>query len=130
MPKNVVKGVARAARPLGRTLRDARIKRGLSLRDLERVTGIAVSQLSRMELGTRKNPSFATIARVAAALGVSLDVLSASAGIGGGDSFDDGRIPGAVKVLKALEIARVNAVATLDAIESTGQRAAQLKQRR
>jgi transcriptional regulator with XRE-family HTH domain len=109
MPKRVVKGVAKSVRPLGRAIREARIKRGFSLRDLERVTGIAVSQLSRTELGTRKNPSFATVARIAVALGVSLDVLSASTGIGVGDSFDDGHVSNGAKALKVIESARAHA---------------------
>ena len=37
MPKKAVKGTAKAGRPLGQILRQARVKRALSLRDVERI---------------------------------------------------------------------------------------------
>ena len=80
--------------------------------------------------GTRRNPSFATIAHIAAALGISLDVLSALTGIGVGDYLDDGRVSNAAKTLKVIESARANAQATLDAIEVAGYKATQSNKRR
>lgn len=130
MPKKAVKGAAQTGRPLGRILREARVKRALSLRDVERMTGIAVSQLSRMELGARANPTFGTIARIASALGLSLDTLSALSGISGGSAIDDGRLPDAARMAKALEIARVNAQGTLDAIAGSGCKVAPTRKHR
>lgn len=130
MPKKAVKGAAKAGRQLGQILREARVKRALSLRDVERMTGIAVSQLSRMELGARENPTFGTVARIASALGLSLDTLSALAGIGGGAAADDGRLPDAARMAKALEAARANAQATLDAITVSASRVAPARKRR
>ena len=92
--------------------------------------GIAVSQLSRIELGVRQNPKFGTVACVASALGLSLDTLSALAGIGEGSVTDDGRLAEATRIAKALEAARVNAQATLDAIAAAGYKAAPARKRR
>lgn len=130
MPKKAVKGAAQTGRRLGQILREARVKRALSLRDVERITGIAVSQLSRMELGARENPTFGTIARVASALGLSLDTVSTLAGIGRGTATDDGRLPDVARIAKALEAARVNAQATLDAIAAADHKATPARKRR
>ncbi|ALG13714.1 helix-turn-helix domain-containing protein [Kibdelosporangium phytohabitans] len=55
-------------------LRRAREKKGVSLADLARVTGISTSTLSRLESGQRK-PSLELLLPVTAALGVPLDEI-------------------------------------------------------
>jgi DNA-binding XRE family transcriptional regulator len=54
---------------IGKRVRRRRTERGLTLADLERKTGIHVSNLSRLE-ACRHNPSWDTLERVAAALGL------------------------------------------------------------
>jgi transcriptional regulator with XRE-family HTH domain len=130
MPKKAVKGAVQTGRPLGRILREARVKRALSLRDVERMTGIAVSQLSRTELGVRENPGFSTVARIASALGLSLDTVSALAGMSEGNTVDDGRLPDSARIANALETAYVNAQTTLDAIAASGYKATPARKRR
>lgn len=60
------------ARPaFGRRLRDLRRAARLSLRDLERLTGLSRGALSMLESGKRE-PYFSTVVRIAEAMGVSL----------------------------------------------------------
>lgn len=54
----------------------AREARGLSLRDLGRLTGIQSSHLSEFETGTRSNMRWRTVVRLARALDLSLDDLA------------------------------------------------------
>jgi transcriptional regulator with XRE-family HTH domain len=61
---------------LGSALRAARTARGLTLRDLEKLTGMSQSQLSQIETGYRADPSFSTVSKIAKAVGVSLDGLA------------------------------------------------------
>ncbi|ONI85839.1 XRE family transcriptional regulator [Actinosynnema sp. ALI-1.44] len=58
-------------------LRRAREKKGVSLADLTRVTGISTSTLSRLESGQRK-PSLELLLPVTAALGIPLDEIVAA----------------------------------------------------
>jgi len=67
---------------LGSTLRQAREATGLSLRGLARKIGISPAQISQIEGGTRKSPGFQSIAKIAAALSLSLDEVAAAAGLG------------------------------------------------
>lgn len=60
-------------RVIGAVLRDARERSGLSLKDLERMTGFSASQISKVERSMRPDPSFGTVVRIAVALGLSLD---------------------------------------------------------
>jgi transcriptional regulator with XRE-family HTH domain len=57
----------------GEVLRAIRVSAGLSIRDLARVTGIATGQLSQLETGVKRDPTFTTACNIARALGVSLD---------------------------------------------------------
>ena len=61
---------------LGTSLRKAREQAGLSQSGLARAAGIAPDVVSRIESGARANPGFATVARLASALGLSLDALA------------------------------------------------------
>lgn len=58
----------------GRRIREARVGQGLSLEKLARLTGISAPALSLIETGKR-DLRLTTLARIAAALRVSLDAL-------------------------------------------------------
>jgi DNA-binding Xre family transcriptional regulator len=64
-------GAVRALRGFIALLRQERERRGLSLRDLSAMTGIDDAALSRLETGKNLNPTFDTLARVAAAFGMT-----------------------------------------------------------
>lgn len=55
------------------TLKAARESAGVSLRDLEKSTGISRGNLSRLENGS-SNPTIATLRRYAAAIGKSVQI--------------------------------------------------------
>jgi transcriptional regulator with XRE-family HTH domain len=61
---------------LGRFIRTERRKAGLTQTELARKAGIAPNHLSRLESGEKIDPRFATVASLAAALGVSLHTLA------------------------------------------------------
>ena len=65
---------ARAVRAVCAALKVARQERGLTLGDIERMTGIDRSALSKLERGVRPNVTFETLGRYAAALGKQLVV--------------------------------------------------------
>jgi transcriptional regulator with XRE-family HTH domain len=60
------------ARSIGRTLRDLRKQRSLSLNDLARSSGVSTSMLSQMENG-RSTPSVAVLWKIAKALDVPVN---------------------------------------------------------
>ncbi|MFB2579656.1 helix-turn-helix domain-containing protein [Herbiconiux sp. P15] len=84
---------------LGARLREARLKRGLSLRSVAQSLGVSASLISQVEIG-KTQPSVATLYAMASHLGVSLDDLlgmgagsiasaggaSAGSGSGSGDA--------------------------------------------
>lgn len=51
---------------IGETLRDARLARGLSIRDVERLIGISDKVLRMIELGQTRHPRPATVNRLLA----------------------------------------------------------------
>jgi DNA-binding Xre family transcriptional regulator len=63
---------ARALRAVCASLRDTRHEQGFTLGDIERMTGIDRSALSKLERGERPNVTFETLGRYAAALGKHL----------------------------------------------------------
>jgi len=56
------------------TLKAKRQERGLSLTDLQRLSGIDRARLSRLESNPHANPTIETLARIAVALGVEIRV--------------------------------------------------------
>lgn len=64
----------------GRRIREARVGQGLSLEQVARLTGISAPALSLIETGKR-DPRLTTLARIAAALRVSLEALVADKSI-------------------------------------------------
>jgi transcriptional regulator with XRE-family HTH domain len=74
-------GVPRRSDPqvgLARAIRKARTDADLNQNDLARLVELDPSQMSRLERGT-SNPSWGTVRRIAAALGVTLAELAALA---------------------------------------------------
>lgn len=67
--------VKHAAGTLGALIRQARERAGLSLRNLEAITGIPRATLNRLELDQVDNPSPDTLLRVAEALELNSDDL-------------------------------------------------------
>jgi transcriptional regulator with XRE-family HTH domain len=65
---------------LGQVLRDARKRRGLSLRDVERETGVSNGHISLIESGTVLRPSPNILNRLAALYGTSYSLLMELAG--------------------------------------------------
>jgi transcriptional regulator with XRE-family HTH domain len=70
---------------LGATLKQARMDAGLSLRDVERRTGVRSGHLSQIETDTIARPELAILWELAATYGVDFGRLSALAGYGGGE---------------------------------------------
>jgi transcriptional regulator with XRE-family HTH domain len=65
---------------LAKTIREARSRRGLSLRELGDATGLATSYLNRLERGQVAEPSCHTLRAVAGALQVPYARLMKQAG--------------------------------------------------
>jgi len=62
-------------RTLQERLRSVRTARQMTIRDLANETGLSVSQLYRLEKGERPRVAAITLARIAQALGTSVDYL-------------------------------------------------------
>lgn len=74
-----------AARILGKRVRDQRLKFALSQDDIANLAGINVSNYGKIERGL-SNPTFHTVLRIAAVLGVDPSVLVTGLGL---DSLPD-----------------------------------------
>lgn len=61
---------------VGQVLKMAREIKGMSLRQLERETGISNALLSQIETGAVKRPGFHNVVMIARVLGVKLDTLA------------------------------------------------------
>lgn len=61
---------------LGQLLKMAREIKGVTLRDLERETGISNALLSQIETGHVRQPGFQNVVKIARALNVKLDTLA------------------------------------------------------
>ena len=62
------------------TLRAARLRAGLTVRELAEATGLTSSTISRLETGQIASPRPEKLVRLAAVLGISIDDLYAGAG--------------------------------------------------
>ena len=65
---------------LGSLLRDARTRKAMSLRDVERATGISNGYLSLLETGAARKPSPEFLEKLANAYGASYELLMELAG--------------------------------------------------
>jgi transcriptional regulator with XRE-family HTH domain len=79
----MIAGMA-ADETLGDTLKAARTAAGLSLRDVEKRTGVRSGHLSQIETNTIARPEMAILWELAATYGVDFARLVALAGYGGG----------------------------------------------
>lgn len=68
---------------LGKQLRLARVRLGLTQAELGKRVGLAANHIGRIESGEKAEPRFFTVARIAYELGVSLDDLAAALGVQG-----------------------------------------------
>jgi transcriptional regulator with XRE-family HTH domain len=68
---------------LAKTLRALRLERGRTQEDLAHEAGITTAALARIERG-QANPTWVTVTRIAAALGVGLQELGAAVEAAGG----------------------------------------------
>lgn len=66
---------------LGEYLRAARTKAGLSIRELERLTGVTNGYLTKLELNQKKNPSADVLQRLADVLELDASDLLAYIGV-------------------------------------------------
>lgn len=62
-------------RTLGAVIKDARDERGLSQKALEDLSGVGQRTISGIETGEVRNPGWEIVARLARALGLSVDEL-------------------------------------------------------
>jgi len=60
---------------LAQNIRKNRLKKGLSQEKLARLADISTVTLVKIESGTAKEPTITTVAKIAAALNVSIDEL-------------------------------------------------------
>lgn len=79
------------AAALGDILKQRRIELGLSLRDVERETGIRNAHLSQIENRTISRPEMAMLWELAALYGLDYAELLAAAGLPGGPDETSGR---------------------------------------
>lgn len=68
-------------RPLGEVIREFRERAGLSQLGLAKALGMDQPAIARIESARRGGMQFATMCRVASALGVSLDEIAGRAGL-------------------------------------------------
>lgn len=81
-------------RRIGEVIRAARLQAGLSMRDLERRSGLATGEISQIETGRRQDPGFSVVLKVARGIGVSLDDLAAA--------FEGGAVPAVAAEARSL----------------------------
>lgn len=60
---------------LGEKVKQIREKQNLSLRDLEKITGLRYSFIANIERGIVKDPRISTVIKLAKGLGISIDEL-------------------------------------------------------
>lgn len=102
---------------LGTALKAARERAGLTLRQVARLTGLSEPQVSNLEGGKPANPGWATVSRMAKALGMSLDELA---------GIKPAKVPVGAMVPKsraqaALSKAEKSAAKTLEILKATAE---------
>ena len=73
--------MATAGPSLGRAIKDARTRVGMTQAQLARALGVQQNVVARLEDGGRADPRFSTVLAIAQALGVSVDALAADAAL-------------------------------------------------
>ena len=74
--QNPQPGVSHLSQSIGDKVARLRAARGWTLAEVAEQTGISISHLSAIENGTRKNPSFRVVTKIARVFNVSLDDFS------------------------------------------------------
>lgn len=68
---------------IGKVLREARSRAGLTQGAVAKRAGISVAHLSQIEGGSSASPEFVTVARIAPVVGISLDQIASRCGLPG-----------------------------------------------
>src|SRR5215211_896635 len=84
-PRGVTPCTAMSEHSLGVLLRGARLERGMSLRDVERATGIDNAHLSQLETGKIRKPDLSLLWELASVYELEFEELIRLAGHGAGD---------------------------------------------
>ena len=117
---------------IGKVLRDARLQAGLSLGAAAERAGMTPPQLSRIESGKSASPEFITVARIAAAVHLSLDEVAARSGAPGhGPRAKPGRNSGPVIARAVADLVRIkkSANSMAEAASSIAEVASELSKR-
>jgi len=117
---------------IGKVLRDARLQAGLSLGAAAERSGMTPPQLSRIESGKSASPEFITVARIAAAIHLSLDEVAARSGAPGhGPRAKTGRDSDPVLTKAVADLARIQKTAnsTAEAASHIAEAASELSKR-
>lgn len=61
--------------PFAQLFKNARLKHGYSLREVERFTGISNAYINQLETGKVSEPGFSMVVRLSAAYGISIQEL-------------------------------------------------------
>jgi transcriptional regulator with XRE-family HTH domain len=99
---------------IGKGLKAARERAGLTQNALARRARMTASQVSQVESGKRVDPQFSTVARLAIALGVSLDEIAA---LGGFDVPPGRQVPVRRDPLADVEATLISIQRTLSGLE-------------
>ena len=75
--------------PIGQRIREERLRRGFNLRSLARAVNVSASHISQIETG-KCRPSVSTLYAITTALGVSIDDIFESSGVGLTELTDTG----------------------------------------
>lgn len=99
------------AKSIGAALREVREAAGLTQSAVTKAAGLAPGQLSQIESGRSSSPEFATVAKIAAVLGASLNELAKMGGLPVA-TLDDGARVGAaiIRASEALRAATASSV--------------------
>jgi transcriptional regulator with XRE-family HTH domain len=109
---------------IGKVLQEARLEINLSLGVVAKQASMTPSQLSRIESGKSASPEFITVARVAAALNLSLDTIAVRSGAPGHERPNRSISPRAaiVGAISDLSKAQKSAKAALELINNASDR--------
>jgi transcriptional regulator with XRE-family HTH domain len=109
------------AKAIGSVLRQARLDAGMSHRDLAKATGLTLGQISQVESGVRKQPSFQVVALIAKATSASLDRIAAACGLGVAPDLGGGA-PTSAQTTRRIEKAQRTAQALADDLAAIAAR--------
>lgn len=107
-------------KPVGKVLQEARLRAGLSARDVERLINMPTGVLSQIENGVRKDPGFSTVLKLARALGASMEDIAR--GVEGRPVRSGPASPGSVaKALRLIQKAHSDCTKAIESVEVASQ---------